>query len=550
MEKIWLAQYPPSMPAEIDPDKFSSLVEIIDGSCRRFADRPAYSNMGRTLTFGELDRLSRDFAAYLQRSGHAKGERIAIMLPNVLQYPVVLFGALRAGLTAVNVNPLYTARELEHQLADSGASTIVIVANFAHVLEDVLAKVPLRTVIVTEIGDLLGFPRSTLVNLVVRHVKRMVPPFRIAGAVGLRRALAEGARSRFEPVAVTGSDLAFLQYTGGTTGVAKGAMLSHRNMVANMEQVSASLTGEFEDGKDVVITALPLYHVFCLTANCLTYLKHGGLNVLITNPRDLPGFVRELKKWRFSALTGVNTLFNALLNTPGFTELDFSSLKLSVGGGAAVQAPVAERWRRVTGCPILEGYGLTECSPVVCFNPPSAPAIGFIGIPVPSTEVSLRDDDGREAPAGEAGELCVRGPQVMAGYWQRPDETEKVMLADGWLRTGDVAVIDERGYFKIVDRKKDMILVSGFKVFPNEVEDVVARHEGVLECACIGVDDERSGQVVKVFVVPKPGRQPSVEDIRSHCKAELTAYKVPKQVEFREALPKSNVGKILRRDLR
>lgn len=552
MEKVWLKRYSPGVPAEINPDAYRSVIEVFEQSFAKYSDLNAFANMGYAMSFAELDAKSRDFAAYLQQSlGLKKGDRVAIMMPNLLQYPIALFGILRAGLTVVNVNPLYTPRELEHQMNDSGARVLVVVANFGHVVAEVLDKTRIEKVIVTEVADLLPFFKSLLINFVVKYVKKMVPAYHIPDAVSFNSALAEGARQTLNNVDVTGDDLAFLQYTGGTTGVAKGAMLTHRNMVANMEQISAFIGPSIEDGQEIVITALPLYHIFCLTVNCFTFTKHGGMNVLITNPRDIPGFVTELNQWKFSFLSGVNTLFNGLLHDENFAKVDFSALKLAVGGGMAVQKAVAERWKQVTGTFILEGYGLTESSPVVSINPTDLKDFnGSIGLPVPSTEISLRDDDGNEAAAGERGELWVRGPQVMRGYWQRPDETAKTITEDGWLKTGDIATVDNEGFLRIVDRKKDMILVSGFNVYPNEIEDVVAHYEGVLEVACIGVPDDKSGEAVKVFVVPKPGVTLNPKDIREFCKTELTGYKVPKYVELREELPKSNVGKILRRELR
>ncbi len=553
MEKIWLKRYPPGVPAEINPDEYHSLVEIFEQSCKKFSDRDAFANMGYAMSYAELDAKTRNFAAFLQQQlGLQKGDRVALMLPNLLQYPLVLFGILRAGLTVVNVNPLYTPRELEHQMNDSGAETIVIIANFAHVLAEVVHKTKLKNIIVTEVGDLLTFPKSLIVNFVVKYIKKMVPAYELPGAISLKSALAKGQKLTLEPVALNGDDLAFLQYTGGTTGVAKGAMLTHRNMVANMQQVSVFVSAAVEEGKEVAITALPLYHIFCLTVNCLTFMKFGSLNLLITNPRDIPGFVKELQSiGEFTFISGVNTLFNALVHNEDFAKLNFKPLKLAVGGGMAVQRAVADRWKKITGIRILEGYGLTEASPVVTFNPLDVQEFnGSIGLPVPSTEISLRDDQGQEAPSGERGELWVRGPQVMRGYWQRPDETAKTITADGWLQTGDIATIDEQGFVRIVDRKKDMILVSGFNVYPNEIEDVVAHCEGVLEVACIGVPDDKSGEAVKVFVVRKPGAALGEETVREHCKANLTGYKMPKYIEFREELPKSNVGKILRRELR
>ena len=552
MEKIWLREYPEGVPAEIDLSEFASLKDILEKSCGRFADLPAYSNMGVTLRYRDIDRLSRDFGAYLQGLGLGKGDRVAIMMPNVLQYPIALFGALRAGLTVVNVNPLYTPRELEHQLKDSGAAAIVIIENFAHTLQEVLSSTPVKTVVTTQLGDLFPFPKRPLVNFVVKHVKKMVPAWRIPGAVPFRRALADGAGQTMKELPLGHEDLAFLQYTGGTTGVSKGAMLTHGNMVANLQQASAWLGPFSKPAEETIITALPLYHIFSLTANCLTFMKVGGHNILITNPRDMPGFVKELAKVRFTVITGVNTLFNGLLNAPGFERLDFSALKISLGGGMAVQRAVAENWKRVTGTPLIEAYGLTETSPAACINPLTLQQYnGSIGLPISSTELSVRDDEDRELGIGvdQVGEICIRGPQVMRGYWNRPDETAKVMTPDGYLRTGDVGYIDERGYARIVDRKKDMILVSGFNVYPNEVEDVVALHPGVLEAAAVGVPDEKSGETVKIVVVKKDPAL-TAEALIEHCRQNLTSYKVPRQVEFRAELPKTNVGKILRRLLR
>jgi len=551
VEKIWLREYPPGVPAEVDLNEFVSLRDILEKSCRQFADYPAYSNMGMTLRYRDIDRLSRQFGAFLQKMlGLSKGERVAIMMPNVLQYPVALFGALRAGLTVVNVNPLYTARELEHQLIDSGASAVVIVENFAHTLQAVLGKTPVKNVVVTQVGDLLPFPKRTLINFVVKRIKKLVPAWAIPGAIPFRRALAAGAAWTLDDVPLDHHDLAFLQYTGGTTGVAKGAMLTHGNMVANLQQASAWLSPISKPAEEIVITALPLYHIFSLTANCLTFMKVGAHNLLITNPRDMPGFVKLLSKTRFSVITGVNTLFNGLLHTPGFDRLDFSRCKLALGGGMAVQRAVAERWKQVTGTPLIEAYGLTETSPAVCVNPLTLPEYnGSIGLPLPSTELSIRDEADRELGVGDVGEICVRGPQVMRGYWNRPDETAKVMTADGFLRTGDIGYVDEQGYTRIVDRKKDMILVSGFNVYPNEIEDVVAHHPGVLEVAAVGVPDEKSGEAVKIVLVRKDPNL-TAEAVIEYCRQNLTAYKVPRHVEFRAELPKSNVGKILRRLLR
>jgi long-chain acyl-CoA synthetase len=549
--KVWLKEYMPGVPHEIDVDVYASVAELVEQCCDRFRELPAYKNLGVTLSYDDVDRLSQDFASYLQNVlGLNKGDRVAVMMPNLLQYPVCVFGILRAGMVVVNVNPLYTPRELEHQLKDCGARAIVIIENFASTLEQVVGNTPLETVITTQVGDLAPFPKSLITNFVVKRVRKMVPAWNIAGTVPLRTALARGKAQPYHRVPLTHADIAFLQYTGGTTGLSKGAVLTHGNMVANLAQMHAWIGPKLEEGRDTVITALPLYHIFALTVNCLLFLRAGGCNVLITNPRDMPGFVKELGQHRITAFTGVNTLFNGLLNTPGFDKLDFKPLKFTVGGGAAVQQAVAEKWKAVTGVGLTEGYGLTETSPGVCFSPLNSPEWnGTIGIPLPSTDVSLRDDDDHEPAIGKPGELCVKGPQVMQGYWKRLDENEKVFTSDGYLRTGDVAVVDARGYFKIVDRKKDMILVSGFNVFPNEIENVVALHPGVLECACIGVPDAKTGESVKVFVVKKDPAL-TVEALREHCKKNLTGYKVPKTIEFRESLPKSNVGKILRKELR
>jgi long-chain acyl-CoA synthetase len=551
MQKIWLDAYPEGVPESIDPDTVPSLKALIDEACSEYRDLPAFTNMGHTLTFGEMDQQSRSLAGFLQhRAGLSAGDRVALMMPNVLQYPVAVHAVLRAGMTVVNVNPLYTPRELEHQLRDSGARAIIILENFCHVLQQVVEKTDVQTVIVTQLGDSFPAPRRLLVNLVVKYVKKLVPAWRLEGSVPWRRALAEGKWQGLEEVQVGAEDLAFLQYTGGTTGMAKGAMLTHRNMVANVLQSSAWMRGAITPGHDIVITALPLYHIFSLTVNMLLFMRIGGHNVLITNPRDFPGFVRELGKHRFSMITGVNTLFNGLMHAPGFEQLDFSRLRVSVGGGMAVQRAVAERWQALTGSVLLQGYGLTETSPSASMVPLDASGFdGSIGLPLPSTEFSIRDDDGRELPLGEPGEICIRGPQVMRGYWNRPDETAAVMIEGGWFRSGDIGRMDERGRTFIEDRKKDMILVSGFNVYPNEIEDVVQTHPGVLECAAVAKPDEQSGEVVKLFVVRK---DPSLtaEDIIEHCRKDLTAYKVPREVEFRDELPKTNVGKILRRQLR
>lgn len=552
MEKIWLKSYPPGVPAEIDPTAISSVREMAESSFAAFADRPAFTQMGRTLTYRELDERSRALGAWLQKqAGLARGDRLAIMLPNVLQYPIAMLGALRAGLTVVNTNPLYTPRELEHQLTDSGAAAILVLENFAHVVEEVLPRTKLRTVLVTAVGDLLGAPRSWIVNAVVRHVRKQVRPWRIAAAVDFRTALQEGRHLELERAALGHDDVAFLQYTGGTTGVAKGAMLTHGNICANVMQAEAWVRPALNDAPagGTVVTAIPLYHIFALTANCMVFMRLGWHDVLIVNPRDLKAFVAELRRHPFAVLNGVNTLFNALLHTPGFGSLDFRHLKITLGGGTAVQASVAERWKAVTGNTITQAWGLTETSPGVTINPPNEPFNGSIGLPIPSTEVSVKDDAGNDLSMGEAGELCVRGPQVMRGYWNRPDETAKVMLPEGWIRTGDIGHMDERGYFYIQDRKKDMILVSGFNVYPNEVEEVAAAHPGILEVAAVAQPDEHSGEVVVLFVVRK---DPSLTErqVIDFCRKSLTPYKVPKHVYFRSELPKTNVGKILRRALR
>ena len=551
MEKIWLKSYPAGVPAEIDVDQFRSLGDLFEKSVAQFSQRDAFYCMGKTITYAELDALSARFGAFLQGElGLAKGARVALMMPNVLQYPVALYGALRAGYTVVNVNPLYTARELEHQLKDAGVEAIVILENFAHTLQSVIGKLSLRHVVVTSLGELLGFPKGAIVDFVVRRIRKMVPAWSLPGSVRFSDALQRGARHAWKPVDVGHEDIAFLQYTGGTTGMAKGAVLTHRNIIANMQQAHAWIRPVVREGQEIIITALPLYHIFSLTANCLTFFKVGATNILITNPRDIPGFVKELAKHRFTAITGVNTLFNALLNNPDFAKLDFSSLHVSLGGGMAVQQAVAERWKKVTGVALVEAYGLTETSPAVTLNPLDLKEFNHaIGLPISSTDISIRDDDGVEQPVGQRGELCVRGPQVMRGYWNRPEETARVFTSDGYLRTGDIAVIDAAGFITLVDRKKDMILVSGFNVYPNEVEDVVASHPGVLEVAAVGVPDERSGEAVKVFVVRKDPAL-TAEALIAHCRKELTGYKVPHHVEFRDELPKSNVGKILRRELR
>lgn len=550
MEKIWLKNYPPGVPPDITLDPADSLAGMVERACRQYADRPAFSNLGRTLTYRELDDFSGRFAAFLREQLQlGRGERVAIMMPNLLQYPIALYGVLRAGLVVVNVNPLYTARELAHQLKDSGARAIVLVANAAVALEQALPETAVEHVILTEVGDLLSFPRRQLVNFVVRRIKRLVPAYRLPQAIPFARALKHPAD--LPPVPIRGKDLACLQYTGGTTGISRGAMLSHGNLMANVVQLNTWFASLSRPGEEVMITALPLYHVYALTCNCLVYTDIGGLNVLITDPRDLRSMVRELKRWKFSAITGVNTLYHHLASYPGISAVDFSHLRVVSAGGMAVMEATARLWAEVTGTEILEGYGLSETSPVVCSNPPDLKAYnGTIGMPLPSTDVSLRDDDDREVGIGKPGELCVKGPQVMSGYWNDDAATGEVMTHDGYFRTGDIATVDERGYFKIVDRKKDMISVSGLKAYPNEIENVVMMHPAVLEAACIGVPDPGTRETVKVFVVLRPGMTATADEIKAHCRKNLTGYKVPKYVEFRASLPKSNVGKILRRELR
>ena len=550
MEKIWLKQYPPGVPAEIDVNEYASLRDIFEESASKYASRPSFTCMGKSITFAELDTLSAAFGAWLQGIGGGKGARVALMMPNVLQYPVCLFGTLRAGATVVNVNPLYTARELEHQLVDSGAEVIVVLENFAHTLAEVLGKTKVKHVIVTSMGELLG-AKGVLVNFVVRRVKKMVKPWSIARAVHLSDVLAEGRRRTLERVPLSHEDIAFLQYTGGTTGVAKGAMLLHRNIVANVLQARAWVNPVLDPNhREIIITPLPLYHIFSLTANCLVFMTLGAENVLIPNPRDIPGFVKTLRKYPFTAITGVNTLFNALVNNPKFAQVPFRSLRLVLGGGMAVQEAVAKKWKAVTGVTLVEAYGLTETSPAATINPLNlAEYNGSIGLPISSTLIALRDDAGKDVPLGTPGEICIKGPQVMAGYWNRPDETAKVMTADGYFMSGDIGVMDDKGFVRIVDRKKDMILVSGFNVYPNEIEGVVATHPGVLECAAVGVPDRKSGEAVRLYVVKKDDSV-TAEDVMKFCRDHLTGYKCPREVVFRGELPKSNVGKILRRELR
>jgi len=551
MDPIWLDSYPPGVPAQIDPGKYRNIGEMFEESVGRFAAQPAFACMGKTITYRELDAMSAAFGAYLRDDlGLEKGARVAIMMPNVLQYPIAMMGGLRAGYTVVNCNPLYTPRELREQLADSGAQAIVIVENFAHTLEQVLGETSVEHVIVTRLGDMLDFPKSGIVNLVVKRVKKMVPAWNIPGAVWFKDALKAGRKRRFQPAEVAPEDLAFLQYTGGTTGVPKGAMLTHRNMIANLEQAHAWIKPHVREGREVIITALPLYHIFALLANCLTYMKIGSKNILITNPRDIPAFVKELGKEPFTSMTGVNTLFNALLHNDDFRKLDFSALRLTLGGGMAVQKRVAQDWKKVTGTPLVEAYGLTETSPAATINPLDIDEYtGSIGLPISSTEVSIRDAEDAEAGTGEPGELCIRGPQVMKGYWRRPDETALVFTDDGFLRTGDMAKIDEKGFVYIIDRTKDMINVSGFNVYPNEIESVLASHPGILEAGVVGVEDEQSGETVKAVVVKKDPEL-SEDDIIAFCREQMTAYKVPRRIEFRDELPKTVVGKILRRELR
>jgi len=550
IEKPWLKSYPPGVPAQIDLSGYRSIVDLLEQSCSKYKDRMAYHNMGTEISYAELDHLTRNFAAALQNMGLQQGDRIAMMMPNILQYPVALFGALRAGLVIVNTNPMYTARELRHQLVDAGAKAIVVVENFASVLQSIRDEVPLEHIITTGVGDMLNFPKSLMVNFVLKHVKKSIPAWNIPGSEKFKDILDKGRKLPLKPVNIAFEDIAFLQYTGGTTGVAKGAMLTHRNIVANLLQSRAWLAQLDQESHETIITALPLYHIFALTANCLTFLYLGSSNILITNPRDMDGFVNEMGRHPFTAITGVNTLFNTLLNTDGFADLDFSHMKMTLGGGMAVQKAVAEQWKKVTGVTLIEAYGLTETSPAACINPVNLEDYnGYIGLPISSTDGAIKDEDGNFLPVGEAGELCIRGPQVMKGYWQRPEATDEVIDSDGWLHTGDIAIMTEDGYFKIVDRKKDMILVSGFNVYPNEIEDVLALHPKVLEVAAVGVPDEKSGEVVSVFVVKK---DPSLtkEEVLAFCKENLTGYKRPRYVEFMDELPKSNVGKILRRELR
>ncbi len=551
MEKIWAQHYTNGVPSEINVDEFKSVLDVFEKAFVKFKTLPAFANMGRMLSYHEVDYLSRDFAAYLQKvCGLKKGDRIAIQMPNLLQYPVVMMGALRAGLIVVNTNPLYTQREMEHQFNDSGAKAIVILANFAHNLAAIIQNTKIEHVVVTEIGDMMPFPKRLIVNSVVKYVKKMVPAFHLPKAKSYNEALKLGSDLKFDPVDIGPEDVAFLQYTGGTTGVSKGAMLTNRNLVANMQQISGVMVPLIREKEEVVVTALPLYHIFCLTVNCMAFMKVGALSILITNPKDIKAYVKEISQYKFTVMTGVNTLYNALLHNAEFVKLDFSKLKVAVGGGMAVQQAVSDKWKSVTGSHIVEGYGLTESSPLLTVNPiDGSGKVGTIGIPAPSTLVKIVKEDGTEAPVGEPGEVWGKGPQIMKGYWQRPEETAKVITSDGWLKTGDIGIMLPDGYFKIVDRIKDMILVSGFNVYPNEIEDVVAKHPGVLEVAAIGIPDEKSGEAVKIVVVKKDPNL-SKEDLIKHCRENLTGYKIPRHVEFRTDLPKSNVGKILRRELR
>ena len=551
IEGFWKDKYPAGIAAEINPDEYQNIQTVLRESCQRFADKPAFSNLGKTLTYGELYELSGAFAAYLQQHTDLQpGDRIAVQLPNVLQYPIAVFGAIRAGLIVVNTNPLYTAREMEHQFNDSGAKALVCLANMAHLAEKVVPQTSVKHVIVTEVADMLSPFKRVLINSVIKYVKKMVPAYHLPQAIKFNDVLSKGQGQAVNEASPQSSDVAVLQYTGGTTGVAKGAMLTHRNMIANMQQAAAWVGDGVTLGEEIIITALPLYHIFALTANGLVFMKFGGLNHLITNPRDMPGFVKELGKVPFTAITGVNTLFNGLLNTPGFEQLDFSKLHLSLGGGMAVQRSVAERWKKTTGVTLVEAYGLTETSPAACINPLTLTEYnGSIGLPIPSTDACIKDDNSAILPLGEVGELCIKGPQVMKGYWQRPEATAEVLDEEGWFKTGDIAVIDPDGHVRIVDRKKDMIIVSGFNVYPNEIEDVVMAHPKVASCAAIGVPDEKSGEAVKLFVVAREGGV-TVEEIKAYCKENFTGYKVPKHIVLKDALPMTPVGKILRRELR
>ncbi|HOP29751.1 MAG TPA: AMP-binding protein [Spirochaetota bacterium] len=545
----WFKKYPDKIPHEIDPDRYSSLVDLFNQCVQRYDDLPAYENFEKVLTYRDIEKLTRDFAAFLQKRGLTKGDRIAIQLPNTLQYPVALFGALRAGLTVVNTNPLYTAREMKEKFQDSGAKAIVILANYASNLEEILSSTEIKTVIVTEIGDIIGGVKGSLINFVVKRIKKMVPPYNIPGSIKINDALKEGAKEKFTPVDLNKDDIAFLQYTGGTTGVAKGAILKHRNILANVEQISAWMIPTLVDKKEIVVTPLPLYHIFALTVNFFSFFNKGSKNILITDPRNIPAFIKEIKNSRFTAMTGVNTLFNAMLNNPDFKKINFSSAKVIIAGGMALQKAVAERWKQITGIPICEGYGLTETSPVLTANPiDGTERVGTIGVPLPSTEIMIADENGNEVPVGTTGELLAKGPQVMEGYWHKADETSLVFIND-WFRTGDLGFIDDDGFVTIVDRKKDMIIVSGFNVYPNEIEQIAIMHPGVLEAGATGGKDENGNEFMKLFIVKKDPNLTKM-DVIKHCRANLTNYKIPKVVEFRDVLPKTNVGKILRRELK
>ncbi|MAG67651.1 MAG: long-chain fatty acid--CoA ligase, partial [Pseudomonadales bacterium] len=551
LENFWKDKYPEGVSSEINPDSYPNVLAVLKDSCQRFANKPAFTNLGKTLTYGELYTLSGQFAAYLQQhSGLQPGDRIAIQMPNVLQYPIAVFGAMRAGFVVVNTNPLYTKREMEHQFNDSGAKALVCLANMAHLAEEVVPKTGVKHVIVTEVGDMLPPLKRFLINAAVKYLKKMVPAYNIPGMVRFNDAMAKGRGQKLHEAAPKGEDIAVLQYTGGTTGVAKGAMLTHRNLVANMLQSKELMASNMTDGEEVVICPLPLYHIYAFTFHCMAMMVSGNHNILVTNPRDIPAFVKELSKFKFTGFVGLNTLFVALCNDEGFRALDFSKFKVTLSGGMALQLATAERWKQVTGCDICEGFGMTETSPVATVNPISNIQLGTIGIPVPSTLCKVIDEDGNELPLGERGELCVKGPQVMKGYWQRQDATDEILDAEGWLKTGDIAIIQEDGFLRIVDRKKDMILVSGFNVYPNELEDVMAAMPGVQQCAAIGVPDEKSGEAIKVFLVKAAGSSLTEEDVKGQMRSNLTAYKVPKYVEFRDSLPTTNVGKILRRELR
>ncbi|MCQ4306178.1 long-chain fatty acid--CoA ligase [Stutzerimonas frequens] len=550
-DNFWKDKYPVGVASEINPNEYQNIQAVLKQSCERFADKPAFSSLGKTLTYGELYKLSGEFAAYLQQNTDLQpGDRIAVQLPNLIQYPIVVFGAMRAGLIVVNTNPLYTAREMEHQFNDAGAKALVCLANMAHLAEEVLPKTGIKHVVITEVADMLPPLKRMLINAVVKHVKKMVPAYSLPKAVKLNDALALGRGKAVSEASPKSDEVAVLQYTGGTTGVAKGAMLTHRNLVANMLQCKALMGSNLNDGSEVLIAPLPLYHIYAFTFHCMAMMLSGNHNILISNPRDLPAMIKDLSKYRFSGFVGLNTLFVALCNSEDFRKLDFSALKITLSGGMALQLATAERWKQVTGCSICEGYGLTETSPVASVNPIEHIQLGSIGIPVPSTQFKVINDDGQDLPQGEIGELCIKGPQVMKGYWQRPEATAEVIDADGWFKTGDIGVIQEDGYIRIVDRKKDMILVSGFNVYPNELEDVLASLPGVLQCAAIGVPDEKSGEAIKLFVVVKPGESLTKEQVMQHMHDNLTGYKRPRYVEFRDSLPTTNVGKILRRELR